>query len=43
MITHIDDDGFLYFEGIGGWDAQVLVAQRIRILTSKGPVVGVVG
>jgi endoglucanase len=43
MITHIDDDGFLYFEGIGGWDGQVLVAQRIRILTSKGPVIGVVG
>jgi putative aminopeptidase FrvX len=31
MVTHIDDDGFLYFEGIGGWDPQVLVGQRIRL------------
>ncbi|MGE5803286.1 MAG: M42 family peptidase, partial [Gemmatimonadota bacterium] len=21
QITHIDDDGFLYFSGIGGWDS----------------------
>jgi putative aminopeptidase FrvX len=43
MITHIDEDGFLYFEGIGGWDPQVLVGQRIRLLTKGGPVIGVVG
>jgi putative aminopeptidase FrvX len=43
MITHIDDDGFLYFEGIGGWDPQVLVAQRIRILSKDGDVLGVIG
>ncbi|MBV9772869.1 MAG: M42 family peptidase, partial [Gemmatimonadetes bacterium] len=43
MVTHVDDDGFLYFEGIGGWDPQVLVAQRIRVLTRKGEVVGVIG
>ena len=43
MVTHVDDDGFLYFEGIGGWDSQVLVGQRIRLLTREGPIVGVVG
>jgi putative aminopeptidase FrvX len=43
MITHIDDDGFLYFDGIGGWDSQVLVGQRIRLLTRNGDVIGVVG
>jgi putative aminopeptidase FrvX len=43
MITHVDDDGFLYFEGIGGWDPQVLVGQRIRFLTRRGDVIGVVG
>ena len=43
MLTHIDDDGFLYFEGIGGWDPQVLVGQRVRLLTNKGDVVGVIG
>src|SRR4051812_11442828 len=43
MVTHIDDEGFLYIDGIGGWDAQVLVGQRIRFLTRLGQVVGVVG
>jgi endoglucanase len=43
MVTHVDDDGFLYFDGIGGWDSQVLVGQRIRILTRNGDVVGVIG
>lgn len=43
MVTHVDDDGYLYFEGIGGWDPQVLVAQRVIVLTRSGPVHGVIG
>jgi len=43
MITHIDEDGFLYFDGIGGWDPQVVVGQRVRLLTRSGEVRGVVG
>lgn len=43
MVTHVDDDGFLYFDGIGGWDPQVLVGQRIRVLCRDGEVMGVVG
>lgn len=43
QITHIDDDGFLYFSGIGGWDSQVLVGQRVLLLAKGGPVHGVVG
>ncbi|HET7461368.1 MAG TPA: M42 family metallopeptidase [Longimicrobium sp.] len=43
MVTHVDDDGFLYVDGIGGWDPQVLIGQRIRFLTRGGDVVGVVG
>lgn len=43
MVTHVDDDGFIYFDGIGGWDPQVLVGQRIRLLTRSGDVVGVIG
>jgi endoglucanase len=43
MVTHVDEDGFLFFEGIGGWDAQVLVGQRIRLITAKGEVIGVIG
>jgi endoglucanase len=43
MVTHIDDEGFLYFDGIGGWDPQVLVGQRVRLLGREGPVPAVVG
>ena len=43
QITHIDDEGFLYFSGIGGWDSQVLVGQRVLLLAKDGPVHGVVG
>jgi len=43
QITHIDESGFLYVAEIGGWDAQVLVGQRVRILTRSAPVTGVIG
>jgi len=43
QITHIDEQGILYVAGIGGWDPQVLVGQRVKILGSDGPVAGVVG
>ena len=43
MITHIDDDGFMYINAIGGWDSQVLVGQRVVFKGRKGVVVGVVG
>ena len=43
MVVHVDDDGFLYFAPIGGWDPQVLVGQRVRLEGRAGPVAGVVG
>ncbi len=43
MITHIDEQGFCYFRPIGGWDSQVLVGQRIRILGRNGVIRGVIG
>ena len=43
MITHIDDQGLLHFTGVGGWDSQVLVGNRVRIQTANGEIVGVVG
>ncbi|HXD70407.1 MAG TPA: hypothetical protein VN615_11145, partial [Gaiellales bacterium] len=43
VVTHIDDEGYLWFRGVGGWVAAVLVAQRVRILTKDGPITGVVG
>jgi endoglucanase len=43
MITHIDDQGLLRFTGVGGWDPQVLVGQRVRIQTKDGEIPGVIG
>jgi putative aminopeptidase FrvX len=43
IITHIDDDGFLRFDGVGGWDSQILVGQRVQIATRQGQIAGVVG
>ena len=43
IVTYIDDNGFAFIEAIGGWDPQVLVAQRIRFLGQKGDVQGVIG
>jgi putative aminopeptidase FrvX len=43
IVHHIDDNGFLWFTGVGGWDAVILVGQRVEILTRDGRVPGVVG
>jgi putative aminopeptidase FrvX len=43
IIQHIDDEGYLYLSGIGGWDAQVLVGQRLRFMGRNGDVHGVIG
>lgn len=43
MITQIDDKGFLRFQTVGGWWSQVMLAQRVTIVTSKGDVTGVIG
>ena len=43
IVTNIDDEGFLWFRPVGGWDAEVLVGQRVRISTRDGSVPGVIG
>jgi putative aminopeptidase FrvX len=43
QVTHIDEQGFLYVDGIGGWDPQVLVGQRVKVMAKSGDVPGVVG
>ena len=43
IVTHIDDDGYLWFREVGGWDPQILVGQRVVLDTREGPVKGVVG
>jgi putative aminopeptidase FrvX len=43
IVHHIDDNGFLYFTSVGGWDPVILVGQRVQVATQSGPVMGVVG
>jgi putative aminopeptidase FrvX len=43
MVTHVDDQGFVSFRGVGGWQPEVLRAQRVEIQTRNGPVRGVIG
>jgi endoglucanase len=43
MVTHVDDEGYLSFDTIGGWDHQVFVGQRVILLGRTGQVAGVVG
>ena len=42
IVQHIDDEGFLYIQPIGGWDPEVLIGQRMTVWTSGGPVFGVI-
>ncbi len=43
LVTRITDEGFVKFQQLGGWWDQVMLAQRFRILTGHGEVVGVIG
>jgi len=42
MVEHIDSDGFLYVQPMGGWDMQILLGHRLCIWSKSGPVPGVV-
>ncbi|MGC9220880.1 MAG: M42 family metallopeptidase [Solirubrobacteraceae bacterium] len=42
-VTHIDENGFLRFGAVGGWDPIQLVGQRVVLETRSGPVRGVIG
>ena len=43
LVSHVSDKGYLHIVQSGGWDAQVLVAQRVEVITRDGIVPGVVG
>lgn len=42
MVQHIDEQGYLYVQPIGGWDMQILLGQHLTVWTRGGPVHGVV-
>lgn len=43
MVTKITENGMLRFQTLGGWWNQVMLAQRVQIMTDHGPVIGVIG
>lgn len=43
MVTQIDEKGFIRFQPLGGWWSQVMLAQRVTIVTQKGDITGVIG
>ncbi len=44
MVTQITSEGFLKFQTLGGWWSQVLLAQRVDVLTRQGKrIPGVIG
>ncbi len=42
VVTHIDDEGFIKFHTLGGFDAKTLTAQRV-ILHGEKDIIGVMG
>jgi putative aminopeptidase FrvX len=43
LVSYINGDGFIYFNPIGGHDANITVGQRVYVHTQDGPLLGVIG
>jgi putative aminopeptidase FrvX len=43
LVRYIDDDGFIFFNPVGGHFDQSVLTQRMTIMTPRGPVVGYTG
>jgi endoglucanase len=44
LISHIDDNGFLWIAPVGGWDPQIAQGQRVHIIGNKGQIIsGAIG
>jgi putative aminopeptidase FrvX len=44
IVQYIDEQGFVRFAALGGWDDRILLAQRVAIRTRQGRIVpGVIG
>ncbi|MCQ2751669.1 MAG: M42 family metallopeptidase [Coriobacteriales bacterium] len=43
IVTYINDEGHIYFQGLGGVDPGILPAMRCDIHTKKGDIKGVIG
>jgi endoglucanase len=43
LVTHVDEHGFVFFMPVGGTRAEVVLGQRLELLTRGGSIPGVVG
>jgi len=43
MVTQVTKNGMIRFQTLGGWWSQVLLAQRVQVMTDDGPIPGVIG
>ncbi|HET7628658.1 MAG TPA: M42 family metallopeptidase [Bacillales bacterium] len=43
MVSEITDDGYLRFKPLGGWWEQVLLSQRVEVVTEQRSFTGVIG
>lgn len=43
MVKEISSEGYIRFLPLGGWWGHVALGQRMRIMTRRGPVLGVIG
>ncbi|MCH2201930.1 MAG: M42 family peptidase, partial [Fuerstiella sp.] len=42
IVRHIDDNGFIRVNAVGGWDMQILLGQRMLIHTQNGSIPGII-
>src|SRR3972149_7008636 len=42
IVTHVNENGYIYTNPIGGWDPYQLVGQRMTIHTANGPVEAII-
>ena len=43
VVKYINENGFLYFDTIGGHDKSLIAGRRVSIVTKKGNITGVIG
>jgi len=43
MVRHVDNEGFLELDPLGGWDPRILRAQRVTVHAADGDVPGLIG
>ena len=43
QVVHIDDEGFISFDTVGGFDIGIVPGRKVRVHTDDGEVLGVIG